>query len=341
MTTNTEHDVLALIETYLPPLLPGGMSYSPEASKILHDALIRDYVEDDFSMREHVDSPFSEAKGFQLHASYNERDFRVPELDMLQHLQTFEATALPRKPYKHWAAACVYPLPPRVGANWVQDENGKWMEDGECDFNKGNFSFAIVYFDQLPVMDWTPPAFEPNDLRPSSYYARELVWHEEERNGTREISDYLRNTQIPYDLSVYIDRQSRGIPLTPYQQKVVDAGGWPYPGVAPAPEPEPEPGRADPEGDIAKVAADLSAPEPEALREKYADVIAEVRGFMAETHHGEAHVERWSRVLAALGVDNGFDPMSAAEAEGYAARGWKRWGPVASVLREIEAPHGS
>ena len=190
------NDVLKLIETYLPPLLPKGMSYSSEASRVLHRALVRDYVENDFSMTKHVDSPFTAAKGFQLHASYNERDFRVPEMDMLQHLQTFDATALPRKPFRFWAAACVYPLPPRIGPNWVK-HGDEWRDEGKCDLNKGNFSFAILYFDELPVMDWTPPVFESNDLPPGSHYAREAVWHEEERTGKREISDYWRNTQLP------------------------------------------------------------------------------------------------------------------------------------------------
>ena len=93
-------EVVESIETYLPPLLPNGMTYMPEAGDVLRRAIMRDYVEDDFSMRKHVDSPFTEAKGFQVHASYNERDFRWAEYDMLQHLQmcfSVQRLSMPQK----------------------------------------------------------------------------------------------------------------------------------------------------------------------------------------------------------------------------------------------------
>ena len=46
------------------------------------------------------------------------------------------------------------------------------------------------------------------------------------------------------------------------------------------------------------------------------------------------HVERWSRVLAAFGVDNAYSssPMTVAEAQAQADRGLKRWAPVAPAL---------
>jgi len=71
------------------------------------------------------------------------------------------------------------------------------------------------------------------------------------------------------------------------------------------------------------------------------DLIADVRGYMAETEHGEAHVERWQRVLKTLGeTDAAFADlplMTAAEAKTYANRGWERWDPVVTVLTELEA----
>ena len=61
-------------------------------------------------------------------------------------------------------------------------------------------------------------------------------------------------------------------------------------------------------------------------------------------------VERWRRVLAGFGVTEAKvgwagrapvhpldPPMTAEEAESYAARGWTRWIPVARVLRRFEA----
>ena len=52
------------------------------------------------------------------------------------------------------------------------------------------------------------------------------------------------------------------------------------------------------------------------------------------------HVERWSRVLAAFGVDNAYssNPMTVAEAQAQVDRGLKRWAPVAPALECLENP---
>ena len=68
----------------------------------------------------------------------------------------------------------------------------------------------------------------------------------------------------------------------------------------------------------------------------YAAVLADAEKAVAETDKGEIHVDRWHRVLAALGVDNGHTPMPASEAQGYVDRGWTRWEPVAVALAAIE-----
>ena len=66
-------------------------------------------------------------------------------------------------------------------------------------------------------------------------------------------------------------------------------------------------------------------------------LVALVRSYAAETHNGAAHVERWMRVLAAFGEDNGRAPMTAAEARTYADRGWTRWDPVVVAIAALEA----
>ena len=70
----------------------------------------------------------------------------------------------------------------------------------------------------------------------------------------------------------------------------------------------------------------------------YSGLIADVRGYAAETHHGQAHVDRWMKVLAAFGDDNGYTPMTAAEAQEMADK-WSasRWNPVVEALTKIEA----
>ena len=66
-------------------------------------------------------------------------------------------------------------------------------------------------------------------------------------------------------------------------------------------------------------------------------LVAQVRGYAAETREGQAHVDRWRRVLAAFGDDNGHTPMTAAEAQTHADKGWQRWVPVVAALEALEA----
>ena len=66
-------------------------------------------------------------------------------------------------------------------------------------------------------------------------------------------------------------------------------------------------------------------------------LVAQVRGYAAETHQGQEHVDRWMRVLAAFGDDNGYTPMTAAEAQTHADKGWQRWVPVVAALEALEA----
>ncbi len=76
-----------------------------------------------------------------------------------------------------------------------------------------------------------------------------------------------------------------------------------------------------------------------------AGLIADVRGYAAETINGEAHVRRWKRVLVAFGVDvPDFDgeAMSAAEAKQHAQTFWGgRWDPIVVALTKLEAQTAS
>ena len=94
---------------------------------------------------------------------------------------------------------------------------------------------------------------------------------------------------------------------------------------------------------IAAIEAAGSDPAPEQAATQQAApavdpaLVALVRSYAAETHNGAAHVERWMRVLAAFGEDNGRAPMTAAEARTYADRGWTRWDPVVVAIAALEA----
>ena len=77
------------------------------------------------------------------------------------------------------------------------------------------------------------------------------------------------------------------------------------------------------------VVAALNSGEPDS------QVIADIRGYAAETTNGFDHVHRWFRVLHTF---DALDEMTAAEAQGYADNGWQRWDPVAAELAAMEAP---
>ena len=55
--------------------------------------------------------------------------------------------------------------------------------------------------------------------------------------------------------------------------------------------------------------------------------------WAAETHHGPAHQDRWNRVAAAMGADNGYSPMTLTEV----SEQWKRFGKNARWTMAMEA----
>ncbi len=80
-------------------------------------------------------------------------------------------------------------------------------------------------------------------------------------------------------------------------------------------------------------------PEPEPEEEKYTvpqSLIDTLKGYQAETQHGDAHVLRWTRALAALGHGSHNNPMTLSEAEDMADKYTaKRWKPVIDALEKL------
>ena len=67
------------------------------------------------------------------------------------------------------------------------------------------------------------------------------------------------------------------------------------------------------------------------------ELAADVEGCSKETWQGQAHVERWLRVLETFsGTTNDSRVMTPTEAEGYVNRGWQRWEPVLEALECME-----
>ena len=103
--------------------------------------------------------------------------------------------------------------------------------------------------------------------------------------------------------------------------------------------------------DTANLPATMSAGDPASVSVTIADggagggayaaLIAKMKEWRNDPKwvHAKAHTDRWDRALKAFGEavpDASLTAMSAAEAQGYANRGWTRWVEVARALREIE-----
>ena len=97
----------------------------------------------------------------------------------------------------------------------------------------------------------------------------------------------------------------------------------------PAAEPEPQ-SQPEPESE--------PAPEPEPVACVSPELRSDVEDYSRETWQGEAHVERWLRVLQTFaGTANDATIMLSAEAQSYADKGWTRWEPVAAAIQCFEA----
>ncbi len=67
------------------------------------------------------------------------------------------------------------------------------------------------------------------------------------------------------------------------------------------------------------------------------ELIEDVKYLASMTHHGEQHVERWNRVLAAFGILQHDNPITAAEAEANSKKySSPLWPKIAEVLKVIE-----
>ncbi len=73
----------------------------------------------------------------------------------------------------------------------------------------------------------------------------------------------------------------------------------------------------------------------------YSELKAKVRTWAGEQDANSDHAQRWNRVLAALGdqdaIEDGYSPMTAAEAQTHADKGWTRWDDVVAALTEVES----
>ena len=92
------------------------------------------------------------------------------------------------------------------------------------------------------------------------------------------------------------------------------------------------------------VAGAVTAEEPVASQrppgQLYDSLLADVREWRNDPQwvSYKAHTDRWDRVLLALGEpvsDVSLTPMTVAEAQGFANKGWTRWQDMPQVLQEV------
>ena len=71
----------------------------------------------------------------------------------------------------------------------------------------------------------------------------------------------------------------------------------------------------------------------------YASLIRTLIGYQGETQHGDAHVLRWTRALAALGWGSHANPMTLSEAKTMRDKySTSRWQPVVDALTALQPP---
>ncbi len=79
-------------------------------------------------------------------------------------------------------------------------------------------------------------------------------------------------------------------------------------------------------------------PEPIPTPEIDPTLIEDVKYLASQTHHGNQHVDRWNRVLAAFGEIEHDNPMTAAEAEANTKKySSPLWHQIADILKKLEA----
>ena len=116
---------------------------------------------------------------------------------------------------------------------------------------------------------------------------------------------------------------------TPTPTATATPTNTPSPTATPSPTDTPIPPTATP-------IPPTNTPEPSG---PFASLIWTLIGYQGETQHGDAHVKRWTRALAALGWGAHANPMKLAEAKQMAdTYSRNRWQPVVDALTQLQPP---
>ena len=281
--------------------------YWKEGEGLLKRCIQRDYLEDRWSYDKYPDDLFYGVKDYYVTSGYNEYDFRFEEIDWYAHFhEIFNDRFIPAASYKYYSIGVCYPLP-------VRDWNNQ-------DVNKGFYAYTILYANKKPSMVWECPQQDRDGLDFSDSYKREKKMHDDERTGKRRPSDYMYNTQFPYDATVYKQRETKKIPITDFQRKVIAAGGWPYD------LPTKETAEKKSITDVLKEMEESTS----TLGENFAIMTHCKTAKDTQPTSNIAHLERWEFLMSL--INEGETAKAKDYAEVFAKKGWRAWKEVLEML---------
>ena len=203
----------AIIEAYMFGLhhhLGNRFVRDRQACGILRECILREYSMTGFDMKG-LRSPFADCK---VSKDFNKGEYELPQLDAYEYFLTWEDYgSLPDSGMDRYAIACLYPV---VRPEW----------DGQGGF----YAIAVAYWDSRkvkkiePMSDWNSQDVQWITQKKSDIYTQGLAKHQD---WVTNPSPYFRGAWARYMVEKWKRRQALDIPLTPWQQSFVDAGGWP------------------------------------------------------------------------------------------------------------------
>ena len=184
-------------------------------------------------------------------------------------------------------------------------------------------------------MDWEPSPVDDSYPHAHTYDTQKAMW-DEERSGAREISAYWRDTQLPFDCRTYQERLKKGIPLTEYQRRVVDAGGWPYDGEREGSVRTH--GASGPDSSTAYQEPPPASPPTNPLAGiNIEPLLAHCLKHRDKWKESEnpAHHTRWNHVINLIELGGRDFNAARAYAKTHASKGWKPWRELADMLGRV------
>ena len=296
-----------------------------QACGVLRECLLREYSMTGFDMKG-VSSPFADCK---VSKDANVAEYELPQLDAYQYFLTWQDYgSLPDEDMDRYAIACVYPV---VRPDW----------DGQGGF----YALAVAYWNSKqvkkiePMSDWSSRDVQWVEQKKSDIYTQGLAKHQDWINNP---SPYFRVVWARYMVEVWKKRQMLNIPLTPWQQSFVDAGGWPQADDQRAEEAEKNGNGSNSNSVFDRdfdhgdnLDAEISESPPrkseEIIEKKLMDHCIFYRDKYTKAENIEHHL-RWNAAIRMI-KHSEFDEAKKY-AKQWADKGWKPWQELINMIDE-------